>query len=116
MRCDECIYYPKCGEYPFDESGCGDFKHRTNFPEIPCMVGTKVYIINRHLYRIFESVVIGVKVGYKTDLKNHIKTCYPNAIGGQSIRKYTFRQVGRYVFLTREEAEKALEEGVEVDG
>ena len=70
--------------------------------EIPCMVGTKVYIINRHLNQIFEHVVIGVKVGYTTELKNHLKTCYTNRMGGQTIRKYSFRQVGRYVFFTRE--------------
>lgn len=116
MRCDECIYWPKCGEFPFDESGCDDFKHKTNFPEIPCMVGTKVWIINRHLNRVFENTVIGVKVGYTTDLKNHLKVCYINPLGGQTIRKYTFRQVGRYVFFTKEEAEKALAEGVQADG
>ena len=116
MRCDECIYWPKCGEYPIDESGCDDFKHKTNFPEIPCMVGTKVYIINRWQNRVYEHVVIGVKVGYSTDLKNHLKTCYTNPFGGQTIRKYSFRQVGRYVFFTREEAEKALAEGVKADG
>lgn len=84
--------------------------------EIPCMVGTKVYIINRWQNRIYEHIVIGVKVGYTTELKNHIKTCYTNPIGGQTIRKYSFRQVGRYVFFTREEAEKALAEGVTDDG
>lgn len=84
--------------------------------EIPCMVGTKVYIINRHLNRIYDHIVIGVKVGYGNDLKNHLKTCHTNAMGGQTIRKYSFRQVGRYVFFTREEAEKALAEGDESDG
>lgn len=84
--------------------------------EIPCMVGTTVYVINRRLNRIFESVVIGVKVGYSTELKNHLKTCYTNPIGGQTIRKYSFRQVGRTVFFTREEAETALAEGAEADG
>ena len=84
--------------------------------EIPCMVGTKVYIINRWQHRVYEHIVIGVKVGYSTDLKNHLKTCYTNPLGGQTIRKYCFRQVGRYVFFTREEAEKALEEGVRSDG
>ena len=84
--------------------------------EIPCMVGTKVYIINRWQNRVYEHIVIGVKVGYSTDLKNHLNTCYTNPFGGQTIRKYSFRQVGRYVFFTREEAEKALAEGVQADG
>ena len=84
--------------------------------EIPCMVGTKVWIINRHLNRVFENTVIGVKVGYSSDLKNHIKTCWTGPAGNQSIRKWSFRPVGRYVFFTREEAEKALAEGVKADG
>lgn len=24
-KCEKCIYFPKCGECPFDESGCKDF-------------------------------------------------------------------------------------------
>lgn len=84
--------------------------------EIPCMVGDTVYIINRRLNRVFECVVIGVKVGYTTDLKNHIKTCWTGHMGNQSIRKWSFRQVGRYVFFTREEAENALAEEVAPDG
>ena len=84
--------------------------------EIPCMVGTKVYVINRRLNQIFENTVIGIKVGYTSELKNHLKVCYVNRIGGQTIRKYSFRQVGKYVFFTRAEAEKALVEGAEADG
>lgn len=25
-KCEQCLYYPHCDEYPFDESGCDDFK------------------------------------------------------------------------------------------
>ena len=25
-KCEQCIYYPHCDEYSFDESGCDDFK------------------------------------------------------------------------------------------
>lgn len=32
-ECHQCVYYPKCDEYPFDESGCNDFKDRSLFTE-----------------------------------------------------------------------------------
>ena len=76
---------------------------------LPCKVGDMVYVINRHLGQIFASTVISINVGNSTDLKNYIRTKWVGEKGNESIRMWTLRQVGRYVFLTREEAEKALE-------
>ena len=76
---------------------------------LPCKVGDMVYVINRHLGQIFASTVISINVGNSTDLKNYIRTKWVGKKGNESIRTWTLRQVGRYVFLTREEAEKALE-------
>ena len=76
---------------------------------LPCKVGDTVYVINRHLGQIFANTVISISVGNSTDLKNYIKTKWVGEKGNESIRKWTLRQVGRYVFLTHEEAEKALE-------
>lgn len=33
-KCEQCIYYPHCDEYPFDESGCDDYKDRSKFVEV----------------------------------------------------------------------------------
>jgi hypothetical protein len=33
-KCQQCVYYPHCDEYPFDESGCDDFKDRSEFVEV----------------------------------------------------------------------------------
>lgn len=76
---------------------------------LPCKVGDTVYVINRHLGQIFANTVISISVGNSTDLKNYIRTKWVGEKGNESIRKWTLRQVGRYVFLSREEAEKALE-------
>lgn len=78
---------------------------------LPCKVGDTVYIINRHLNAVFENTVISVRVGHDSNNKNHIKTRWVGPNGNESIRKWVFRQIGNYVFLTREEAEKALEGG-----
>lgn len=76
---------------------------------LPCKVGDTVYVINRHLGQIFSSTVISISIGKSTDLKNYIRTKWVGERGNESIRKWTLRQVGRYVFLTREEAKAALE-------
>lgn len=76
---------------------------------LPCKVGDTVYVINVCKGMVFECTVISISVGRGTDLKNYLKTRWVGPRGNESIRKWTLRQVGRYVFLTREEAEKALE-------
>lgn len=75
---------------------------------LPCKVGDKVYVINRIRNVVFENTVISLHCGHSSDLKNYIKTRWVGERGNESIRKWTFRQMGRYVFLTREEAEAAL--------
>lgn len=75
---------------------------------IPCKVGDTVYVINRRLSAVFECTVISVHVGHSSDSKNHIKTRWAGKNGSESIRKWSFRQIGRYVFLTKEEADAAL--------
>lgn len=77
---------------------------------LPCKVGDTVWVINRHLNTVFENTVISISVGRSSDLKNYIKTRWVGKMGNEVIRKWTLRQVGRYVFLTREEAEAALKE------
>ena len=78
---------------------------------LPCKVGDKVYVINRTMNVVFENTVIFLCCGHSSDWKNYIKTRWVGERGNESIRKWTFRQIGRYVFLTREEAEAALKEG-----
>lgn len=75
---------------------------------LPCKVGDTVYVINRHLNKVFECCVISVCVGHDSDNRNYIKTRWVGERGNESIRKWKFRQIGIYVFLTHEEAEKAI--------
>lgn len=75
---------------------------------LPCKVGDTVCVINRHQNRVFECTVISFSIGKSTDLKNYVKTKWVGPNGNESIRKWTIRQFGKYVFLAREEAEAAL--------
>lgn len=94
-KCEQCIYYPHCDEYPFDESGCDDFKDRSRFVELPCKVGDTVYQTD------------GVRI-YPSTIKVLIYDT--NGIA------FDERAIGKSVFLTREEAEAALAEKVKKDG
>ena len=78
---------------------------------LPCKVGDTVWVINRRLNAVFKNTVIRIGVGNRSDLKNYVKTQWVGPNGNESIRKWSLRQIGRYVFLTQEEAEAALKGG-----
>lgn len=74
----------------------------------PCKVGDTVFVLNQSKGEIFENKVTGIYIAGTADYKNIIRLEYINQYGEKSYRKFTFRQVGKSVFHTREEAEEAL--------
>ena len=102
MNCKDCLFYDFCNdynEYPEyvqhceqttgKEFECSHFKDKSRFVELPCKVGETVYQVDSE--RIYESTV--KRIIYDTD--------------GIAFDE---RAIGKSVFLTREEAEKALKE------
>lgn len=75
----------------------------------PCKVGDTMFVVNQSKGQIFKNKVTGICIAGTADYKNIIRLEYINQYGEKSYRKFTFRQVGKNVFHTREEAEKALE-------
>lgn len=104
--CEDCIHYYVCYEGP-DRSVCSLFKDKSRFIELPCSVGDTVYypyagkILEKKVtayHRIYDarSGVQGTDWWYELD-NDESETMDTDIIGG-------------IVFLTREEAEKKLEE------
>lgn len=103
MTCKDCVHYKVClyeGYELFDYNGsalmndfvermCRYFKDKSRFVKLPCKVGDTVYQVDSE--RIYESTV--KRIIYDTD--------------GIAFDE---RAIGKSVFLTREQAEKALEE------
>lgn len=101
MTCKDCIHYAACMQYitfagskfaqNFDQSDilCDTFEDKSRFIETPCKVGDTVYQVDTE--RIYESTV--KRIIYDTD--------------GIAFDE---RAIGKTVFLSREEAEKALKE------
>ena len=101
MTCKDCIHYDVCealennGISKIYPSECSCFKDKSRFIELPCKVGDKVYFVYRgkmFQHKIKELVIQEWgNFAYSSD-------CFP------------FSAFGNYVFLTREEAERALKE------
>ena len=95
--CNDCIHCEACiSQVPrtFWDSetfyeGCKYFKDKSRFVELPCKVGDTVYQIDAE--RVFTSTVKAIV--YDTD----------------NIA-FDERSISKKIFLTREEAEKALSE------
>lgn len=81
----------------------------------PCKVGDTVWVCNQTAGKVFKNTVIGLYVCGKSKFKNSIKCEYRNILGEISHRKFTFAQVGKNIFFTREEAEAALKGGEKND-
>ena len=87
---------------------CDHFKDRSRFVELPCRVGDKVYFNNVHLrYARVIAIYIDASGGmFDLDITTNIATAtgYEHFIN----KDYTFEDIGKRLFLTREEAEQAL--------
>ena len=87
MTCKYCLHYEVCYYHDFEE--CGWFSDKSEWLHLPCKVGDTVYQVDSE--RIYKSTVRNII--YDTD--------------GIAFDE---RAIGKSVFLTREEAEKALKE------
>ena len=103
--CKDCLHYDVCKaiENELDmipRSQCGCFKDKSRFIELPCKVGDTVYYITG----MGHNLVKPAKVKEIILDENGIKDLYVQGNG------HNFENSFDIFFLTREEAEKKLEE------
>jgi hypothetical protein len=110
MTCKECVHYEVCEKHDIIfgeskiyenvgvESICEYFKPKSRFVELPCEVGQTVYEIEYSIgsYELWEARPLETKVKAICILTEN--------------DYYPLGRVGKDVFLSREEAEKALKE------
>lgn len=126
MTCKDCIHYKVCCQkhlhvvtgmdfvyrykYNHIERVCKDFKDRSRFVELPCKVGDTVYFNNVHLrYAKVIAIYIDASGGmFDLDISTNIETVagYEHFIN----KDYTFEDIGKRLFLTKESADQALKE------
>ena len=111
--CKECIHCAVC-DFDDDEIEytvlCSFFKDRSRFVELPCKVGDTVYFNNVHLrYAKVIAIYIDASGGmFDLDISTNIETVagYEHFIN----KDYTFEDIGKRLFLTKESADQALKE------
>jgi len=120
VTCNDCVHVEVCETFSILSesfeiasperiaSDCEHFKDHSRFVELPCRVGDKVYFNNVHLrYARVIAIYIDASGGmFDLDITTNIATAtgYEHFIN----KDYTFEDIGRRLFLTREEAEQAL--------
>lgn len=121
MTCKDCIHYDVCLKQQYIDfvnedwsRKCKDFLDKSKIIELPCKVGDTVYYLGGHYERhktkvyvnkVIKSIVDHITIGQKG--VPQIDVC------NDENAWTTFDCVddfGKIVFLTREEAEKKLEE------
>lgn len=114
-NCKDCICVNVCSiaDVMGEDYFCNGFKDRNRFIEFPCSVGDTVYYYNGDFSTILPYFVENLNIAYLNEKEN----CYTyeanctNDDNGDLIDSLDFdlNDIGKTVFLTREEAEKALE-------
>lgn len=106
MTCKDCIHSDVCGKKiytPDNGCKCDDFKDKSRFIEKPCDVGDTLYCDGKY----FASHCAGKIHSFRVDA---IITDVESYFRGQTDYCFDFDDFGKIVFLTSEEAEKALKE------
>lgn len=109
-NCKDCINYGACKVAELNasnevENWCDLFKDSTRFVELPCKVGDFVYLVT-NLRTIGKYLVTSIEIRKSLvdiNWKMIDGVGYPTPFVGAE-------KIGKTVFLSREEAERALEE------
>ena len=117
MKCNMCVYYPKCKEIPVEENCCEDFKDSMMFVELPFMVNQLVFYIEPATK--YEPVIIDGAAYFKLVDDSKVKC---RLFDGDALEEYLKptlpfmeRRVKKY-FATKAEADQALAEAVKKNG
>lgn len=111
-KCINCLHYNVCTFGKCDIiSGCPFYTDRSEWAHLPCNIGKTVYRVMRdkRINKPYEYKVIGFWYSADEQCNNAHLVRYVNGVFESSM-SIPFSEFGQIVFLTREEAEKALEE------
>lgn len=127
MTCKDCLHREACNGWKISEvlrerllamnrCDCKCFTDRSKWVHLPCKVGDTVYYFDGAYYLKNKSMwkIKPIKVTEFSTKIGRSGKLYPLSIIANGTR-YPLTSIGKRLFLTREEAEKALE-GMKEDG
>lgn len=110
MTCKDCLHYEVCYYHDFEE--CEWFEDKSEWVHLPCKVGDMVYVPWRWGGQRAVATVKVEEIKFYDSQMHYMflidmesdNECFNQSFGGWKIGQ----SIGKTVFLTREEAEKAL--------
>lgn len=105
MTCKDCLgnYLGYCKFYCLCPDKCENFQDRSEWVKLPCKVGDTMYCDGK----FFADHCKGEVMSFPVDI---ILTEVCSTFRGEIDMVFDFKAFGKDVFLTREEAERALKE------
>ena len=107
MTCKDCLHYQMC-VYSGDKS-CPYFTDRSEWVHLPCKVGEKTFLLLERTSGGFD-IVKSKCIRITDNGYGKRYSMYFDCTEIGNTLEYDIDDFGKWVFLTREEAEKALEE------
>ena len=117
MDCTRCLYEVACdlngrmsgnnNPLKYDKE-CPIFKDKSLYTELPCKVGDTVYSVKGGFIK--SDTVVGFHLGRFPTLRGQARKEYLVCYNINYLSHIDIAQIGKTVFFTREEAEKALAE------
>ena len=120
-KCRDCLHWEACREYVtrsaaargvdldtteleqiFDSDGCDHFHDSSRFVELPCKVGDRLYVPIPKSKYIVEYVVIALWIEESGTIIRVVDTRF------FTVNILFTQDIGTKAFLTKEEAEQAL--------
>lgn len=111
-KCSNCLSEKVCryndghNLYCKNDYVCPHFADRSEWVHLPCKVGTEVYIPEIEVDKIGRTLVTKI---YRTTVDEYSVNARYIMYHTRKGNNFTDSMLGKTVFLTREEAEKALE-------
>ena len=118
--CEGCIHQKVCmlydvTDYGWEElaNGCRFFKDKSKFIEKPFDIGDQIYIVTQYSYHLPYEIIKCTVEKIRLKRGNTVTfSCYGyyENHGYYTSGNFKTSSIGKTVFLTREDAEKKLEE------
>ena len=111
MTCKDCLHYEVCYYHDFD--GCEHFKDKSEWVHLPVKVGDEVWVIDEYDEYVSGVMFLSISNGYliaSPYVYGREENCLEYHAEATDEEMETPLRVYRKFYLTKEEAEKALEE------
>ena len=111
MKCENCLHYGVCTfakQYKTVDK-CPDFADKALYIKLPCKVGDEVYFI-KFYFSYAKQPLRGMVCMIRTFSRDKDWAFGVIMDDNHTERKFTSSDIGKTVFLTREDAERKVEE------